>query len=135
MKFGGAQELGTEPMGSPVDLVNEALEVLDAERNVFLSGQYEKLSEIILAKTQILERLESVIHSVVRTAGFVIAIKSLIEASRRNEQIIRAAQQGLAHARRRMKAIDQTRAGAVAYAEDGSKITSHADVVRDRKTA
>lgn len=135
MRFGGTPELGTDAIRSPLDLINEALELLDAERNVFLNGQYEKLSEIILAKTQILERLETVIHSVTRTAGFVLAIKSLIEASRRNEQIIRAAQQGLAHARRRMKAIDQTRAGAVAYAEDGSKITSHADVVRDRKTA
>lgn len=135
MRFVGGHESGEAHTVSPLDLVNEALELLEVERRVFLNGQYEKLSEIILAKTEILERLEAVIHSVVRTAGFVIAIKSLIEASRRNEHIIRAAQQGLAHARRRMKAIDQTRAGAVAYAEDGSRITSHADVVRDRKTA
>lgn len=126
---------GSETPGSPLDLINEALHILDQERSVFLNGQYEKLAEIISAKTRVLERLETLIHTVSRTAAFVIAIKDLIDASRRNEQIIRAAQQGLAHARRRMKAIDQTRQGAVAYAEDGSKISSHADVVRDRKTA
>lgn len=135
MTVAPADRFSSEQGSTPIDLVNEALELLDQERSVFLNGQYERLAGIISAKTQILERLEIVIHSATRSAAFMVAVRSLIEVSRRNEHIIRAAQQGLAHARRRLKAIDQTREGAVAYAEDGSRISSHADVVRDRKTA
>ena len=60
-------------------------------------------------------------------------IKQLIEASRRNEQIIDAARQGLAYARRRIARIEEARKGAVAYGEDGGRIVSRADVIgRDR---
>lgn len=121
--------------GSPIELVHEALELLEQERAIFLEGQYAKLAPVIAAKAKVLERLEITIHSVSRSADFLNAVRTLIEASRRNEQIIRAAQQGLAHARRRLTAIDQTRSGAVAYAEDGTRITSRADAVRDRNTA
>ena len=120
---------------SPLDLIDRAIELLDDERDVFLTGQYERLSKVLEIKAELLERIEHAIHSARRSARFVSAVKALIEASRRNEQIIQAAQQGLAHARRRLKAIDDMKGGAVAYAADGHRITSRADQVRDRSSA
>ena len=86
-------------------------------------------------REQLLDQIEQAIHSVTRTARFVAAIKKLIAASRRNEEIIRAAQQGLSHARRRLKAIEDMNDGAVAYSMDGSRIASRADQIRNRRSA
>ena len=118
-----------------MDLIDDAVELLEEERNVFLSGEYGRLPKILVAKSEILHELEQAIQTVTRTARFVAALKRLIDASRRNEQIIQAAQQGLSHARRRLKAIDEMHKGAVAYSEDGSRISSRADQIRDRKSA
>ena len=73
---------------SPLDLIDRAIELLDDERDVFLTGQYERLSKVLEIKAELLERIENAIHSARRSARFVSAVKALIEASRRNEQII-----------------------------------------------
>ena len=120
---------------TPSALIARAVELLDEEREVFLTGQYEKLPRILAFKSALLEQIEQIILSAARSAVFVSAVKKLIEASRRNEQIIRAAQQGLSHARRRLKAIDDMKDGVVAYSADGNRITSRADQIRDRSSA
>lgn len=109
--------------------VDEALALLDEERDVFLRGKYERIAGIADRKRQILDQLEEAMTGAQRSAPVVMAIRRLIAASRRNEQIIEAARQGLAHARRRIGAIQQAMRGVVAYAEDGSRIASHADMI------
>lgn len=123
---------GTPPL---LELIDRAIDLLDDERSIFLDGQYERLPDVLQVKSKLLEQLELAMQTATRTARFVSAVKRLIDASRRNEQIIRAAQQGLSHARRRLKAIDEMHNGAVAYSEDGSRISSRADQIRDRKSA
>lgn len=115
---------------APLEVVDAALSLLREEKRVFLEGRYEHLETIIASKAALLERLEQVIHSAARDQRILAALKRLIEESRRNEQIIQAARQGLAHARRRLKAIDEMLSGAVAYAEDGTRISSHADQIK-----
>ena len=114
--------------------VDEALALLDEERDVFLQGRYAEIAGLGERKLAVLERLELALSGIERSALVVGAIRSLISASRRNEQIIEAARQGLAHARRRIGAIQQAVRGAVAYAEDGTKIASHADQIRTGKS-
>ena len=120
---------------TPLGVIAAAAELLERERQVFLTGRYEELAGIIAEKERMLGRLEGLIPTVVPNAEIVGALRDLIGMSRRNEQIIQAGRQGLAHARRRLKAIDEMNAGAVAYAEDGSPIRSNADLLRDDKTA
>lgn len=114
--------------------IKQALDILIEERDVFLTGAYEKISRITESKLSLLARLETEIRAVPRTRAVVDMIKRLIEASRRNEQIIDAARQGLAYARRRIARIQEAQGGAVAYAEDGDKIVSRADVLGKDKS-
>ncbi|MFK7945593.1 MAG: hypothetical protein AB8B85_22165 [Paracoccaceae bacterium] len=109
--------------------VEEALALLDAERDIFLQGRYEQIAELSERKMAVLDQLEAAMRGVPRSAIVVSAIRRLIAASRRNEQIIEAARQGLAHARRRIGAIQQAVRGVVAYAEDGTRIASRADQI------
>lgn len=120
---------------APEEIVDGALTLLKQEKRVFLEGRYESLATIIAAKNTVLLRLERVMHEAARNGVFLASLKRLIEESRRNEEIIQAARQGLSHARRRLKSISEMRSGAVAYAEDGSQISSHADLLRNGKTA
>lgn len=116
-------------------IVDEALGVLEEERGAFLSGSFELIQGIAERKMSVLERLETTVPSAPRSANVVTAMKRLIAASRRNEQIIQAARQGLAHARRRLGAIAAASKGVVAYAEDGTKIASRADLISAGKSA
>ena len=116
-------------------IVAEALSILKDEREVFLSGEYLRLSTILEAKSAVLEKLELAIHTAPRSVAFIADVRNLIAESRRNEQIIQAARQGLSHARRRLKAIDEMRSGVVAYAEDGSRISSRDDLLRGGRSA
>lgn len=120
---------------APLGIIEQALALLGEEKRVFLEGRYEQLATIIAAKTDVLERLERIIPGAARNGRFIAALKHLIDESRRNELLIQAAQQGLSHARRRLKAIHDMQSGAVAYAEDGSRISSNADLVKNRSTA
>lgn len=120
---------------TPLGVIASAVELLKRERQVFLTGRYEELAGIIGEKKRILDELEGLVPTVVPNAEIISALRDLIDVSRRNEQIIQAGRQGLAHARRRLKAIDEMNAGAVAYAEDGSLIRSSADQPKDEKTA
>ncbi|MGD1923643.1 MAG: hypothetical protein ACFB03_05570 [Paracoccaceae bacterium] len=126
-----------EASGSVVaaDVIEQAMVVLEREREIFLTGKYQFLSDVIETKTRILQTLEVTLRNAVRTADVVIAVRRLLEASRRNEEIIRAAMQGLAQARRRLASIAKMRKGAVAYAEDGTLISSRDDALGGGKIA
>ena len=117
-----------------MNTVDEALILLDEERDIFLQGRYAQIAELAERKLAVLERLELALAGIERSVLVVGAIRRLIAASRRNEQIIEAARQGLAHARRRIGAIQQAVRGAVAYAEDGTRIASQADMIRTGKS-
>ncbi len=116
-------------------IVDEALEILDEEREVFLTGAYDRIASISERKMNALEHLELAIPRARKTAAVIGAIKQLVAASRRNEQIIQAARQGLSHARRRIVAIAEAGRGVVAYAEDGTRIASKADLMKKDRSA
>ena len=116
-------------------LVDDAVALLDEERDVFLRGQYESIGEITSRKLELLGSLETELAGASRSALVINAVKRLIALSRRNEQIIQAARQGLAHAKRRIGAIREAGRGVVAYAEDGSRIASKADLLSREKSA
>jgi len=117
-----------------VDSIGQALDVLRDERDAFLTGAYDRIGRITELKLQLLERLESEIRAAPRSTEVIDMIKRLIDASRRNEQIIESARQGLAYARRRIARIEDAQGGAVAYAQDGDKIVSRADVLGPDKS-
>lgn len=116
-------------------MVDEALELLDEERDVFLTGQYSRIADLTKRKLAVLRLLEVELAGAGRSALVINAVRRLIAISRRNEQIIQAARQGLAHARRRIGAIREAGRGVVAYAEDGSRIASQADLLSREKSA
>lgn len=118
-----------DPTRQLLDSITRALQILADERHVFMTGTYEKIAQITDAKMELLNRLEAEIRAAPRTGQVIEMIKQLIDASRRNEQIIDAARQGLAYARRRLGRISDAQGGAVAYAEDGDKIVSRADAL------
>ncbi len=124
-----------DPRHLLIDTIQEGLEVLNEEREVFLSGTYARLAQLTERKLSVLGKLESIIPTVERSANILQAMNILITESRRNEEIIQAARQGLAQARRRITSIRKTRSGAVAYAEDGSTIMSCADELGPAKSA
>lgn len=116
-------------------LVDDAVALLDEERDVFLEGQYMRIAQITERKLELLGDLETELAGAGRSVLVVNAVKRLIALSRRNEQIIQAARQGLAHARRRIVAIREAGQGVVAYAEDGSRIASTADLSNRERSA
>lgn len=109
-------------------LALEGLEILKSEREAFLSGSFERISEIAQRKLGLLERLETLVQRPPPDDRGLLLLERLIQDSRRNEEIIRAARQGLAHARRRIASIKGARRGDVAYEEDGTRISSRADL-------
>ena len=116
------------------DVVSEALAILDEEQKVFLTGRYQSIPDIAERKLQVLGKLENEFSNL-RPSEFVVAsVRRIIAASRRNEQLIEAARQGLSHARRRIGAIREAGRGVVAYAEDGSRIASRADLLNTERS-
>lgn len=120
-----------DPSAALVNAVAVTIELLDDERDAFLSGAYHLLPELSDRKLTMLKEIENCIQETTRSAKTVVLITQVIERGRRNEEIIRAAQQGLAFARRRIGQLNDTVSGAVAYAEDGSRIASRADMLGD----
>lgn len=115
--------------------IDEALDLLNEERRIFLSGTYEHIARITQAKLAVLEKLEDAIRSTPRSPDLLVMLRNLIEMSRRNEQIIEAARQGFLFARRKISRIREATNGAVAYAEDGSRIKSAADIIGKERHA
>lgn len=118
-----------------IEIVEEGLDLLAREREVLTSGRFPAMPTITAKKSDLLVRLEEAMHGARRTAVLVEAIGRLIAESRRNEGMIRAALQGFAAAKRRIAAIVATGKGAVAYAEDGTRISSRADRPGDSRRA
>ena len=110
-----------------LSLVDEGLGLLAQERELLVSGQFPMIPSVTARKSEFIGRLESQLRTEERTALVVDAVRKLIAESRRNESMIRAALQGFAAAKRRVTAIVATGKGAVAYAEDGTRISSRAD--------
>lgn len=115
--------------------ISDALDLLDQERRVFLSGAYDQIARITEVKLEILERLEASIRVVPKTPDLLELLRHVIDMSRRNEQIIGAARQGFLFARRKIGRIKAATSGAVAYAEDGSLINSTADMLGAERLA
>ena len=118
-----------------VALLEEALDVLRCERAIFLTGRYSDLGEVNSRKGLILKKLGKVLGRVPHDPSLQRKLEALIAASRRNERIIAAALQGLRAAKRRIERLVQARDGAVAYAPDGSKISSSADLSAHNRSA
>ncbi len=130
-----AFEMAQEPAEAIHEITREAREVLRNERSVLLEGQYESVPALTKRKEELLMRLEVEMRRAYRTRPVVDAVSALIADSRRNEQMINAAINGVAQARRKIKLIVETGRGAVAYAEDGSLIRSRDDAVNSVKRA
>lgn len=109
------------------NVVEEGLGVLNAEREALLQGRYDRLPEITTEKSKLLGRLETAMRAAPRSGPMQRLVVGLIDASRYNEALLKAAREGLAIAKRRIAAIRKAGRGAVAYAEDGSTITSAGD--------
>lgn len=116
-------------------LLDEALDALRSERMIFLTGRYGDLGKVNAQKAAILEKLAAMLGRVPPDRGLQLKFEALITASRRNERIIAAALQGLRAAKRRIERLMQARDGAVAYAADGSKIASSADLSAHNRSA
>lgn len=126
----------TTSLESPIiDTIRDAIGLLDEERRVFLTGTYEKIADITERKLKVLQTLEAGIRKARRSARLIAALDDLVKFSRRNELIIQAAREGLAHAKRRIAAVEKAERGAVAYAEDGSSISVAADSINDEASA
>ena len=116
------------------EIVDATLSILGDEREAFLQGTYHLVPDISARKNEMVERIENCIKSVPRSAEAVALIRSVIDAGRRNEDLILAARQGLAYARRRISQIKSATRGDVAYAEDGTRISSRADLLGETTT-
>lgn len=127
-------EESLDPAQRLMQSIGQALDILRDERDAFLTGAYDRIKRITELKLTLLDRLEAEIRAAPRSQDVIEMIKKLIESSRRNEQIIEAARQGLAYARRRLARIEDTQGGAVAYSEAGGKIVSRADVLGPDKS-
>ena len=113
-------------------LIQQGHRLLERERRVLNDGRFGEISEITARKQDLLTALDSATVHTVGTTEIRDALAGLIAESRHNERLIAAARAGFAIANRRIAAIVATRKGAVAYAADGSQITSRAD--QERKT-
>jgi len=110
-----------------LSLVEEGHDLLARERADLLAGRFDALGEIAQRKSGLLDALEQAIAGAHGTPAARRALDSLIQESRRNEGLLGAALTGIRSARRSISAILATRHGDVAYAPDGSRITSRAD--------
>jgi len=115
--------------------IDRGLSLLEEEWRIFMTGAYHLLGAVIERKRRLLSVLEEAIHGAPRTSEIVAALDRLIAQSRRNEGLIAAARQGIRQARRRIDAIRTASRGAVAYAEDGSRIACAADGIDTEKSA
>lgn len=116
-------------------LVEDGRALMARERVLLMRGAVDEVARLGAEKAALLESLQRVIRQVRGTAGLRAALDGLIAESRRNEQLLHAARQGVAAARRRIAAILATRRGAVAYDRDGSVIASREDGVREDSRA
>lgn len=121
----GEAELSAD-LRSLLGAIDDGLAVLDEEREIFLSGSYERLHENAAKKASVVEAIERSAFNVGRSPLAIVAVRRLITASRRNEEIIRSARQGLAQAMRTIRSLAETRRGVVAYSHDGSPIAYRA---------
>ncbi len=128
-------EAGTDARGALMASIGDALGALADERRAFLEGTYRLVPKITERKSRLLAVLEQGVGRVQPDAELKAALESVIAESRRNEQIIAAALQGLRSARRRIKAIIEASGGTVAYAADGTRIASSADLAAHSKSA
>jgi len=116
-------------------LVGQGHALLERERALLLEGRFERLETVAEEKSALLDGLEGAMRRVRGTRALRTALDALIEDGRRNERLIGAALGGVRTARRSIQAIVATRLGDVAYAADGSRITSRADAVRNSSRA
>lgn len=116
-------------------LLAEGRALLARERGLLLGGDYLRAEALAAEKRAYLDRLESVWPTVAPAEGLREGLTALAGDARRNERLFLAAREGLAAARRRIAALQATRTGAVAYARDGSRITSRADACGKTKSA
>lgn len=122
-------------MESSDSLLAEGRELLARERRMLAAGALGDAEALARDKTAFLARLESAWPGLERVAALRKGLTGLIEDARRNERLLHAVRDGFAAARRRIEALEATRAGAVAYARDGSRITSRADACGRTKCA
>lgn len=115
--------------------IQTATDVLRDERSALLRGAYDLIAGISDRKTKVLSVLQDVIRSVPHTREAISALNQLIADSRRNEMILAAAREGLAHARRRIAGITRANRGVVAYQQDGSLIACRPDRADTDKSA
>ena len=118
-----------------LDLVTEGHALLARERDALLAGEFDGLDAIASEKARLLDAIERAIPRTRGTRRARRALEALITDSRRNERLIGAALNGMRAARRSIAAIVATRNGDVAYAPDGSRITSRADAIRKSSRA
>lgn len=124
---------------SPEDEVHELVErghaLLTRERAVLLAADFGPVEALAAEKGALLAALSEAVGRARGTDALRTALARLIEESRRNERILEAVLRGLRSARRRMAAIMAARRGEVAYAADGTRITSSADSISKNRTA
>lgn len=118
-----------------IALLDEALDLLDRERIVFMTGRYEEITTLNDEKLSLLTRLQDQLSEARGTPRAIAKLKLVVDASKRNQEIIAAAREGLAHAKRRLGAIRDMEKGVVAYREDGDRIRSLADLMSPGKSA
>ncbi|MEM0988340.1 MAG: hypothetical protein AAGK00_05625 [Pseudomonadota bacterium] len=124
-----------EPQAGFLSVVETALVILEEERRLFLTGAYSTIPDVVSRKQVVLEALDAWIPLISPDDQIVDAMRRLIASSRRNEQLIQAARAGLSHAKRKIATIRAAERGDVAYAEDGSRIASRADLIGNGKSA
>lgn len=126
-------DTGEAPEAALIDewdaLTAEGMDILDRERAAFVSGDYAEVVALTEAKLALLSRLDKALPTVPRNIRTLRRLERLVDASKRNEEIIAAARQGLSYAKLKIREIDSTRRGVVAYAQDGSRIESRADQI------
>lgn len=123
------------PPDAIIDLLQNGLDLLEDERAAFLGGEYNRIPAISDRKSRLLSDLEQFLPPPERSKTAEQMLAALVEMSRRNEDIIKAARQGLSHARRRIRSIKQADHGVVAYDESGADIACTADRLRRDRTA
>lgn len=122
-------------MSGADSLIADGRALLDRERKLLLGGDYHAAESLAAEKRAYLARLESSAPALARSGMLREGLNLLAGDARRNERLLAAVRDGLAAARRRIAALDATRSGAVAYARDGSRITSRADACGRTKSA
>lgn len=116
-------------------LVEQGHALMERERALLIAGGFDAIEDIAAQKSELLASLDEVTRSLRGTPRLRRALDALIADSRRNERLLGAALGGMRSARRSIQAIVATRMGDVAYAADGTRITSRADAMRKTSRA